>query len=616
MKSNDEILDLFKNHIDANSTNELVKLIEDDNGLDFLSDKEMNYLLNIIFKSYTISNSFIPYIIDNCVQYIESLNNFERNNLFLILCSKNNIDNVKYFIKMFGTEHMFENGKIKRKIVSDMIVLKKIDLITFLMKEYDIDIFERLDINPDKKNKYKDRTILSNLFEKTFGSMLFENFCQNHDYNIITEIFRNELTPLSFAVTKDNLQIIKYLYKKDGLSDINKLTKRGETPLLIACRAGNIEIINYFMKYATDASINLNQKTARSLYRSYMFSFSVIKDINIIKFMIRDVKRFENKDNYIELIIQKILNVVIESDMVNLIKNVQVLIEKFGEIIYAPLFYIGVSIKSYELVKLLFEKYNLTMDYLFTYHETWEFSFYDPILFVVMSGNIQILQYLFEEIIGIYELNFNVKRETSLTIKACKYGNIDIMYYLIKLFDFDINRKNKYQESLLSVSYFKNPTDVFMRLLKDYNADPIKGKPQKYNFLELACKRNKVIIVDYLLKNAYYDINDINFTENKKQTPLMLTCNYNNFDMIEYLVSNGADLEKTDINGNTALLIAGKHSFFNIIKYLINMGANYEVKNSRGFTFKNCLNIQFRQKKHFNREQYNEIIKLCSWDID
>jgi ankyrin repeat protein len=70
-------------------------------------------------------------------------------------------------------------------------------------------------------------------------------------------------------------------------------------------------------------------------------------------------------------------------------------------------------------------------------------------------------------------------------------------------------------------------------------------------------------------------------SNSKLQSPLMGACLYSNYEVVEYLVENGADVNLADECKATALLYA---SDVKTIKYLISKGADVKAKNRDGRT--------------------------------
>ena len=70
---------------------------------------------------------------------------------------------------------------------------------------------------------------------------------------------------------------------------------------------------------------------------------------------------------------------------------------------------------------------------------------------------------------------------------------------------------------------------------------------------------------------------------NFNQTPLHIACENGNKEIVEFLISKGADVNAVDYILNTPLHIACSHNYFEIIELLISNGAEimcYNENNS------------------------------------
>ena len=79
------------------------------------------------------------------------------------------------------------------------------------------------------------------------------------------------------------------------------------------------------------------------------------------------------------------------------------------------------------------------------------------------------------------------------------------------------------------------------------------------------------------IQNGNLEIEDIN-TEIDGNNDLITASGTGNFDMVKYLVKNGADVNARDISGDTALSIASEKENWEIAKYLIEHGADINTE--------------------------------------
>jgi len=152
-------------------------------------------------------------------------------------------------------------------------------------------------------------------------------------------------------------------------------------------------------------------------------------------------------------------------------------------------------------------------------------------------------------------------------IIACKYGNLDLVKYLIK-HGANVNEEMEDGNTALIVAC------RFVRC--NYNTTIIKY------LIEQGADINKKGLQYMKLNKRYESYNDTEFIE---ATPLILACLYENDNMIEYLVEHGANInEKISIKkyyieeNISSLSVAFKFNNKNMIKYLIEHGANINEK--------------------------------------
>ena len=65
----------------------------------------------------------------------------------------------------------------------------------------------------------------------------------------------------------------------------------------------------------------------------------------------------------------------------------------------------------------------------------------------------------------------------------------------------------------------------------------------------------------------------VNLTNTNDSTPLHLSAQFGHIDATKTLVESGADINKTDCDGNTPLMVAANNGKFNIL-FTSKIGAN------------------------------------------
>mmetsp|Transcript_5030 Transcript_5030/g.4950 ORF Transcript_5030/g.4950 Transcript_5030/m.4950 type:complete len:225 (-) Transcript_5030:27-701(-) len=85
------------------------------------------------------------------------------------------------------------------------------------------------------------------------------------------------------------------------------------------------------------------------------------------------------------------------------------------------------------------------------------------------------------------------------------------------------------------------------------------------------------------LLNRGFDVN-MQIDKRRKYTPLILASQLGKLEMVEYLISRGAELNARDYEGNTPLMIAVIHEQTDVIKALVSFGAKLDLKDNYGYT--------------------------------
>ena len=115
------------------------------------------------------------------------------------------------------------------------------------------------------------------------------------------------------------------------------------------------------------------------------------------------------------------------------------------------------------------------------------------------------------------------------------------------------------------------------------NGESEKTQDYSSDYLGTAVITGQSWIVTELLKIGV----DVNQKDNKGNTPLMKAiqnCFNDNFDIIDALLANGADINATDIYGMDALIVAARYGTFRMVLKLLASGANVKTKDCKNKT--------------------------------
>ena len=99
--------------------------------------------------------------------------------------------------------------------------------------------------------------------------------------------------------------------------------------------------------------------------------------------------------------------------------------------------------------------------------------------------------------------------------------------------------------------------------------------------LHTAARYDNLEIVEYLIENGA----NIEAKDDYGNTPLHTAANYGStLEIVEYLIENGADIEANNNDGNTPLHHAAENGNLEIVEYLIENGTNIEAKGDYSYT--------------------------------
>jgi ankyrin repeat protein len=136
----------------------------------------------------------------------------------------------------------------------------------------------------------------------------------------------------------------------------------------------------------------------------------------------------------------------------------------------------------------------------------------------------------------------------------------------------------------------------------EQNKVEIAKKLLKYNIdhLSLVCMYGKLELVNIILDN---NINIINEYDKIQLTPLIQSCIENHYEIVEFLIEKGANVDLKGRDGMNALMIASHRGYLDIVKLLIYKKSDVNLKNNAGYT-----SLMFALENN-NQEMIYELLK-------
>jgi ankyrin repeat protein len=123
--------------------------------------------------------------------------------------------------------------------------------------------------------------------------------------------------------------------------------------------------------------------------------------------------------------------------------------------------------------------------------------------------------------------------------------------------------------------------DIIEYLENEKNADMSLKREDKVSGFKYSCLFGYVEIVQYWLEKGV-DVDDVD--DQMKVTPLYISCGEGYLEVAILLVSYGADIEKSSMDGTNPLCAATNGNHLNVVKFLIENGAIVNHRALSGWT--------------------------------
>ncbi len=204
-------------------------------------------------------------------------------------------------------------------------------------------------------------------------------------------------------------------------------------------------------------------------------------------------------------------------------------------------------------------------------------SYNNAMMFGVERGNLDVIQLLLDK--GV-DVNLHDERGRSLLEIAVESGHIDVAATLIRggAHVNDINRRNGWTPVMKAI--WKNRIDMVQFLIK-HNADINYSNNKGETALLLAAKANYKNILQMLFTHGV----NISFPNEKGYTPLMIASKNGWLELTHTLIDAGADINAANKNnGWTPLMEAAWAGHFDIVNILLKKGAKVGIKDMKGET--------------------------------
>lgn len=586
----------------------------------FISSNQFNKLLN--YKNYDIKNmclyinhmvsncsqlDIINYVIRNCINIKEYLDG-SAYNLLQRLCKKDNLDMIKYFVEEVGMNiESTQNSSKKDNLIHIACREEATNIISYLISKgvnlesennekvrpihiacskKNINIVKQLidhGVNLDCKNnddvrpidyacENNNMDIIKILIEykvdlsdkDIYDNTILHRIVKNSSLATVEYIIEMGLDTQLEMVNMDgdrpihiacqynkNNDVIKYLASK---TDLEATNKKGYTPLHCLCRSNNVDMVKYFCELNVNTSCTDIGGNTPIHFACSKGSFAIIrclvdsatlKGVNINT--VNNIGRHSFDDLFNSDISQAELKYLLDQGVV-----------LSSKALYAA---INASRKRpLEYIQFIVENIKDKID--FEYDE--KLSIW-PTLF--LSWSTDIIKYVISIKIkqdGVAPDFNKISRDKAAVDYALLRKNKDLLRFLL---DFNVSLTGPIIETIVAYNWY----DILLYAHeKGYDLTP-------YTEIINANIPAKVsegdVSILQIIKQIDPDICDRAFGS---RTLIQLACEHNKFEMVKYLIENGADPNKPNPHGSQAIHFACQKSSVQIIDYLLSNPLNKE----------------------------------------
>ena len=161
--------------------------------------------------------------------------------------------------------------------------------------------------------------------------------------------------------------------------------------------------------------------------------------------------------------------------------------------------------------------------------------------------------------------------------KAAKFDDVSTVKLLISK-GVSSNTVDPKGNPMLILAIRDKSTKVTQLLLKDPNIDVDLSNTYGETPLMIASIEGDLPVVKELILQNHARVDHIGWT------PMHYACSKGQLEVAQFLVANGAVVDSTSLNGTTPLMMTVQSGNEELIRFLLDQGADISVRNSMGYS--------------------------------
>ena len=519
----------------------LANLVIKDNIVQWL---DITSLFPLHYSALLGDVKIIKYLINNIKFNIESIDN-NGNRPLHVACFSGNVELVRYLVEELGCDI---NAMGNNDYTSLHWACEKnhLEIVKFLTSK------PECNCEADDKNDNRPLHIAC-LFS---GNVELVRYLVEEADCDINAKGSNDNTSLLWACYKNQLEIVKFLTSKPECNR-ESANKFGNLPLHLACGfSGNVELVRYLVE---EAGCDINAKGEND-YTSLHWACEK-NQLEIVKFLTskpecnrESAERFGNLPLHIACIFSGNVELVRY-----LVEEADCDINAKGSNDYTSLHW-ACEKNQLEIVKFLTSKPECN-------REAGDEDNNRPLhIACIFSGNVELVRYLVEE--ADCDINAKGSNDNTSLLWACYKNQLEIVKFLTSKPECNRESANKLGNLPLHLTCgFSGNVELVRYLVKEADCDINAKGSNDYTSLHWACEKNQLEIVKFLTSKPECNCEAGDEDNNR---PLHIACIFSgNVELVRYLVEEAdCDINAKGSNDNTSLLWACYKNQLEIVKFL------------------------------------------------
>lgn len=234
-------------------------------------------------------------------------------------------------------------------------------------------------------------------------------------------------------------------------------------------------------------------------------------------------------------------------------------------------------------------------------------NWYSKMVYIASNTErFQILKYLMENVEEARLNNYVDENNRNSLFMAVRWGNLEIVDFLIEN-NVDVNNTNNLDQTPLYIATFDGKLEIVKSLIQKGKANLNKCDKVGHSCLWVACQKQRIEILKLLVENGM----NPNITDKNGQTGLWIASFEGHLEVVRFLVEKcQVDINKSTNSDQSPLHAACYKGHLEVVRYLVDHGI--QVNSQERNELESPLNFAVKEGK---LEVVKFLVEECSVDL-